>query len=286
MQIELIETFLDLCETRSFNQIAGRLGVTQSTVSGRVKALEQALGQRLFIRSRAGTKLTFQGMRFEPHARGLRLGWNEARFAASQSEGHGATIRIGIQHDMVSAHFADLIKMFRKAFPDTTFFFEADYSSQMCIDLTTGEEDLAIVFSPRFHPDLYFEALGEVIYEMISTETDELEAVRRETYIMPHFSDAFPHAHAALHPSLSMVTLSIGQNAAMVEILKSMGGTAYVMGESAKELVDQGVCRHVVDAEPIRQSVFLGVNHRRRHQPLQRRLCKILRQHFGGGGAQ
>ncbi len=33
MQIELIETFLDLMETGSFNRTADRLGVTQSTVS-------------------------------------------------------------------------------------------------------------------------------------------------------------------------------------------------------------------------------------------------------------
>jgi DNA-binding transcriptional LysR family regulator len=40
MNIEQIETFLDLCDTRSFNQTAERLGVTQSTISGRVRALE------------------------------------------------------------------------------------------------------------------------------------------------------------------------------------------------------------------------------------------------------
>jgi DNA-binding transcriptional LysR family regulator len=39
MQTELLETFLDLCETRSFNRTADRLGVTQSTISGRVRAL-------------------------------------------------------------------------------------------------------------------------------------------------------------------------------------------------------------------------------------------------------
>ena len=55
MQIDLVETFLDLCETRSFNRTAERLGLTQSTVSGRVKALEAALDVRLFTRSRAGT---------------------------------------------------------------------------------------------------------------------------------------------------------------------------------------------------------------------------------------
>lgn len=256
------------------------MGVTQSTVSGRVKALEKVLGQRLFIRSRAGTQLTLQGMRFQPHARGLRLDWNEARHAVSQSDDKAATVRIGIQHDMVSSHFGELIHIFRTALPKTTFFFEADYSTQMCADLTTGAEDLAIVFSPRFHPDLYFEHLGEVTYEMISTETDKLKAVRRETYVMPHFSDAFPHAHAALHPSLSVATLSIGQNAAMVEILKSMGGTAYVLADSAEELVAHGICRHVTDAQPIQQAVFSAVNHRHRHRPVQRRLFQILRRYF------
>ena len=49
MQIELIDTFLDLCETKSFNQTAERLGVTQSTVSGRVKTLEASVGVRLFL---------------------------------------------------------------------------------------------------------------------------------------------------------------------------------------------------------------------------------------------
>ncbi|HPE24819.1 LysR family transcriptional regulator [Albidovulum sp.] len=280
MQIELIETFLDLCETRSFNRTAERLGVTQSTISGRVKALEGALGQRLFIRSRAGTALTLQGMRFEPHARSLRLGWAEARHAISQSGGRAATVRIGIQHDLVGSHFSDLIGAFRAAFPDTSFFFEADYSAQMCADLTTGVEDLAIVFSPRFHPDLYFEPVGEIIYDMVSTEVERLEEVRRETYILPHFSDAMPHAHAALHPTLATAPLSIGQNAAMVSLMRTMGGTAYVLRDTAATLISDGVCRQVIDAQPIPQAVFLAVNQRQRHRPLQRRLFQILREHF------
>ena len=280
MQIELIETFLDLCETRSFNRTAERLGVTQSTISGRIRALETALGQRLFTRSRAGTALTLQGMRFEPHARSLRLGWAEARHAISQSGGRAATVRLGIQHDLVSVHFSDLIAAFRAALPDTSFFFEADYSAQMSTDLTTGTEDLALLFSPRFHPDLYFEPIGEIVYEMVSTEVERLEDVRRETYILPHFSDAIPHAHAALHPTLATATLSIGQNAAMVGLMRTMGGTAYVLRESASELVTQGVCRRVVDAQPLPQAVFVGVNQRQRHRPVQRRLFQILREHF------
>jgi LysR family transcriptional regulator, flagellar master operon regulator len=282
MQIELIETFLDLCESRSFNKTAERIGVTQSTISGRVKSLEATLGHRLFIRSRAGTQLTTEGLRFAPHARSLLHGWTEARHAIGGSGSGAVRMRIGIQHDLVGIHFSKLIRDFRTALPDTSFFFEADYSSQMSSDLTTGIEDFAILFSPRFHPDLHFETLGEITYRMVSTETDQLARVNRDTYIMPHFSDAIPHIHTSLLPQLAETSLSIGQNAAIVALLTSLGGSAYVLDQSAEELTKSGVCQLVADAPPIPQSVFAGIHIRNRHRSMHRRLSQILRSHFGG----
>ncbi|RWJ10644.1 MAG: LysR family transcriptional regulator, partial [Mesorhizobium sp.] len=44
MQLDHIETFLDIMESRNFNRTADRLGVTQSTVSTRIRNLEQAIG--------------------------------------------------------------------------------------------------------------------------------------------------------------------------------------------------------------------------------------------------
>jgi hypothetical protein len=41
----------------------------------------------------------------------------------------------------------------------------------MCADLLTGILDFAVMFSPKPHPDLHFESVGEVTYRMISTET-------------------------------------------------------------------------------------------------------------------
>lgn len=283
MQIELIETFLDLCDTRSFNRTADRLGVTQSTVSGRVQALEKALGHRLFTRSRAGTELTTEGLRFVPHARTLQHDWTEARYAIRDLGSGAVTVRVGIQADLVGIHFSELISDFRAVLPEASFLFEADYSAQMCSDLATGIEDIAILFTPRFHPDLYFETLGDVTYLMVSTETDRLGEVRRETYIMPHFSDALPQIHATLLPQLAKASLSIGQNAAMVSLLEGMGGTAYVLRDSAAALQRAGTCRLVADAPPIPLPVFAGLHIRNRHRPLHRRLLQILRKRFGPG---
>jgi DNA-binding transcriptional LysR family regulator len=286
MQIELIETFLDLCETRSFNKTADRLGVTQSTVSGRVKALETTIGRRLFIRSRAGTELTTEGLRFEPHARSLRHGWTAALHETRDSGIGAVTLRIGIQHDLVGVHFSELIEKFRASLPQTAFFFETDYSTQMCSDLVSGIQDIGILFSPRPHPDLHFETLGEIIYDMVSTEADRLAGVLPETYILANYSPAFAHSHAALHPGLTSVSLSIGQNAAMVGLLTAVRGTAYVLRQSARELERAGQTVIVADAPPITQTVFAGVNMRRRHRMSIRRLMQTLHAHFGGDDAR
>jgi len=281
MQIELIDTFLDLCETRSFNRTADRLGVTQSTVSGRVRALETSLGQRLFTRSRAGTDLTTEGLRFEPHARSLRRGWTEALHATRRPDLGGATMRIGIQQDLVGAHFSDLIARFRAALSDTAFLFEADYSTQMCADLISGTEDFAILFTPRLHPDLYFETLGEIDYAMVSTETARLAEVQPETYMLANYSAAFAHTHAACHPGLTAAPLSIGQNAALVGLLTTLGGAAYVLAQSAQDLVAAGQAKLVADAPVIPQTIFAGVHVRHRMRTSHRRLLQLLRGYFG-----
>jgi DNA-binding transcriptional LysR family regulator len=280
MQIELIETFLDLCHTKSFNQTAERLGVTQSTVSGRIKALEMTIGRRLFQRSRSGTALTTEGLRFEPHARSLRHNWVTALNAARDTAIAGVTMRIGLQHDLVSIQISQLIGQFRDALPDTVFFFEADYSSQMCTDLVSGTQDIAVLYSPQTHPDLYFETLGEVSYVMVSADADALARVRMDRYILANYAPAFSHAHAALLPAFTQVSLSIGQNAAMVDLLTSLSGTAYVLRHSAQALVALGTYSYVADAPVIAQPVFAGVNLRNRHRAAYRRLLRVLQQQY------
>jgi DNA-binding transcriptional LysR family regulator len=284
MQIELIETFLDLCDTRSFNRTAERLGVMQSTVSGRIRALESATGRRLFTRSRAGTQLTTEGLRFEPHARALRHAWVEA-LAATQADGSAAvTLRLGIQHDLTSHQIGAWVRGFRDALPGTRFYIEADYSPAMCSDLATGALDLGVMFTARMHPDLWFETLGEVPYRMISTETDRLAEVRTESYVLTNFSPAFGQTHADLLPALSAAGVATGQTGAAARLIVSLGGAGYVLEESGAALVGSGAARWVTDAPVIPQTVFAGVHMRHRHRPMHRRMLALLRGHFAEGG--
>ena len=126
MQIELLDTFLDLVETRSFHRTADRLEITQSTVSARVQVLETAIGGRLFSRSRAGTELTTEGLKFLPHARSLRHAWTEAQRSVVPTGDAAMILRLGFQHDIAAGRIANWVWSFRKALGDCAFYVEPD----------------------------------------------------------------------------------------------------------------------------------------------------------------
>lgn len=282
MQIELLDTFLDLAETRSFNRTAERLGLTQSTVSARVRALEGALGARLFDRSRAGTDLTAEGRRFAGHARSLRHEWNEARRRIAVPQHAAALVRLGIQNDLSAEHLGDWVAGFRRAIPDTAFYIEPDYSNQMCADLLTGTLDFAVLFAPKPHPDLHFDTVGEVAYRMLSTGPERLADVTPDRFVFAHLSPAFEAMHRQVTPHLAASPVSVGQSAAVVALLSAMGGAGYVMDRAAARLVAGGAFRVVADAPVLRQPVFAATHLKNRTAPLHRRLARIVGRALAG----
>ena len=276
MQIELLDTFLDLVETRSFHRSAERLDVTQSTVSARVQTLEAAVGARLFNRSRAGTDLTTEGLRFETHARMLRRDWNEAKRAVAPSGDAALTMRLGIQNDLADAYIGDLIVDFRRTFPQMAFYIEPDYSAQMCADIVSGVHDFAVVFTPKPHPDLHFVTLADLPYRLISSEATTRAEIKPQSYISGHFSPAFEQAHRVALPELVGAPLSVGQSSTISALLLAMGGSGFVMAEKAAEMVATGRFNYVTDVAPIGQPVFAAMHLRQRLSRVHRRMSKLL----------
>ena len=64
VKIDHIRTFLEISNCGNFNRAAETLNVTQSTVSARVKAMEERFGRALFKRGHSGVELTSAGQHF------------------------------------------------------------------------------------------------------------------------------------------------------------------------------------------------------------------------------
>lgn len=79
MDLDLARTFLEIVRYGSLVGAAEKLHVTQTAVTARVHKLESLLGVTLFIRNRAGARLTPEGEAFVVYANQLLQTWQAAR---------------------------------------------------------------------------------------------------------------------------------------------------------------------------------------------------------------
>ncbi len=283
MQVELLETFLTLCETRSFRRTAERLRLAQPTVTARLRVLEARLGSELFTRSRAGTEPTTEGLKFESHARVLLAEWHRGLRAVRGTGDRAMMLRIGLQHDLVGSGLGEWTKAFRAALPDCGFYIETDYSPQMCADVLSGVKDFAVLFTPRPHPDLHFVSLGALGYRMVSTHARRLTEVDPDRYILGNYAPAFAAEHERLLPDLAAPALVSGQNATVAEMLAAIGGAAYLTDATARALVAAGQVTAVEDAPVLEQPVHAAMALRLRTARMQALLTRLVRQRLGAG---
>jgi DNA-binding transcriptional LysR family regulator len=116
VRIDDVRTFLEVATTGSFSAAANRLHVTQPTVSARIQALEEELDRPLFVRGRAGARLSAAGTQFERYAVTLVQAWQQVRGAPTfvrpaymvyrESAVEHETERIAIEGKRHAASFA------------------------------------------------------------------------------------------------------------------------------------------------------------------------------------
>ena len=106
MNITTLKTFLAVVALKNLNKAAERLNVTQSTVSARLDALEQTLGQRLLVRSRRGAQMTKAGFAFQRHAENTVQAWERGRRAVELPTEYQASVSISCEHDLWEGNVA------------------------------------------------------------------------------------------------------------------------------------------------------------------------------------
>ena len=101
MNIDAINTFLALAETGNFSRVADRFSLTQSTISARIKVLEDDLGVALFERTPTGVFLTVEGNKFYAHAVTIRQAWHQGRSELTRSSQHQENLGLGVRSELV-----------------------------------------------------------------------------------------------------------------------------------------------------------------------------------------
>jgi DNA-binding transcriptional LysR family regulator len=95
LDTEVVRTFLEIVNSGNFSRGAERLNVGQTTVSARIRLLEERLGRPLFVRNKAGATLTPEGEQFLRHAPSFVQLWERARQKVAVPPGRQAVLAFG-----------------------------------------------------------------------------------------------------------------------------------------------------------------------------------------------
>lgn len=164
--------FVKTVEYGSFTKAAEILHYSQSGVSRMIADLEQEWGLSLLERSRAGVRLTAEGVQILPHAQKLCRAYDKLQMQVDDLRGlQSGLIRVGAMASAATHWFPNIVRSFQRDFPNIDYELLLGAYEELEQWLTEGRIDGAFTVLP---------ARAEC--ETISLEMDELVAVLPEDH--------------------------------------------------------------------------------------------------------
>lgn len=255
MDIGLAKTFNEIVATGSFVGAAERLHLTQTAVSARVRLLEEQVGRRLFVRNRAGARLTPAGERFAHYATALVQVWERARQQIALPPGRENLIGLGGDFSLWSPLLADWMLWMHRHQPQVAVRAEVGSADQLMDRVQEGSLDVAVLYSPPPRPELVLELLVEEKLVLVTTAEDG--AVVPDDYIFVDWGEPFRTSHATAFPELAAPGVSISLGPLALSHLLAVGGAGYFRRAVILPYVESGQVRLVEGAPEFAYSVYL-----------------------------
>lgn len=226
MDVELARTFLEVIGTGSFVGAAQHLNVTQSTVSARVKLLEEQVGARLFVRNKGGAAMTPAGVQFQRPATAIVRIWEQARRDAVLPNGYSVALRVGGEAGLWNRWLYRWVPWMREHASDIALRCEVGLPDGLTQSLLEGLLDIAVTYSPQGRPSLKIELLVEE--ELVALEADPPKGSRgRGEQVFVDWGDEFRRKHRMTFPDFPAPALFIGLGTLGFDYLLHVGGTGY-----------------------------------------------------------
>ncbi|MCO6412567.1 MAG: LysR family transcriptional regulator [Thiogranum sp.] len=247
MDTELARTFLTVVAAGNFSTAAERLYVTQSTVSARIRALEDSLGCALFVRNKAGTTLTPAGRRFQKHATTLVRTVEEAKQGLGIQSGFRATLTIGGRFGLWERLLLHWLSWMREQQPDVCLRAEIGFEDDLMQRLVEGSLDIGVMYTPQSRPGLTVEHLLDEELVLVATRNDASGPGDKD-YVYVDWGPEFFHRHSMHFAERGAAPLVAAIGWLGLQYILGNGGAGYFPLRLVRELLDSGKLTLVLDA--------------------------------------
>jgi|TARA_R100001244_G_scaffold20643_2_gene21379 DNA-binding transcriptional LysR family regulator len=156
------ETLLWIARLGTFRAAAERLNTTQSTISARVREIEDQLAFKIFQRKGRGVVFTIRGRQLVHESEHLITAFNQTLFGARNSEAFRGIVNIGAGEIAAANCLPDYVINVKQAFPLITLKIEIDLTARMLHKLLAAKYDLVFVAGPVINTEIRTTAIGGV----------------------------------------------------------------------------------------------------------------------------
>ena len=254
MDILAARTFLAVVETGSFVGAGRLIHASQSTISARIKALEDLLGKQVFVRSKAGCEMTAAGAQFLRYAQTLVRVWEEARHQVAVPPTFDESILIGGQYSLWHGLLISWLREFRRRSPRVAVRGEIGTPQRLMRELGEGALDLAVMYRPEHRHGLVVRELFEDRLVLVSAAP---ETPLAENYIFFDWGEAFLTSHADALPDLHNPGLTLDLGAIGVDVLLDQKGAGYFPERIAAPYLESKQLARIDDAPSFSYPAYL-----------------------------
>ncbi|HWU93273.1 MAG TPA: LysR family transcriptional regulator [Sphingomicrobium sp.] len=248
MDINAARTFLEIVKAGSFVRAAANLNLTQTAVSARIRVLEDELDRALFIRNKAGARLTAAGEQFLKYATTLVQVWERAHHEVGMPAGRENVLAVGAEYRLWNPLIRDWLIWMRNECPDVAIRAHIGLAEELVEKVQDGVVDLAVVYAPPQRPGVLSELLLDEKLVAVSTESDRRELIG-EDYVYVDWGRHFGTSHHAVFPDAPSPVLTVDHGPLAIEYLLAVGGAAYLRMGAARPYLESGRL-HLVSGTP------------------------------------
>ena len=186
MNLDYLHNFLMVTELGSIAEAARRLGLSPTTLTQRLKALEASVGTPLLVRAGHTVKPTLAGTRITENAQNILLELHRLKASAFDTAPPSGPLRLGTMH---MGFILPVLKQWADHFPNIAINIERATNNMLYAMVLDGEIDAALIARPAFDlpKGVIWTKLKEESLIMLTPATlkvdDIFESLAREPYL-------------------------------------------------------------------------------------------------------
>ncbi len=259
MNITSLQTFLAIVETGSLVRASQKMNVTQSTVTARLKTLEDELGQILLNRQKSGTTLTPAGTKLLRYARVMTGLWRQAKFETGLPAGLSSVCTFGCDPGLWHGPGKAFFEGVTSGHPEMAVSVHQGNSRDLEEWLGAGLVDVILTYDSvaRGHQTVHPLPPEELV---LYSDHPDTPIKADPKYIFVDHGEDYRRAHGETYHDAGTARVSFDSARWGLEHLLARGGSAYLPRALAAPLVTQGVLHELTEAPVYLRKKNLIVN--------------------------